>query len=64
MRLLADVYPCKIKKGGVTLNIPDTQNIKLVALFMDKTSSNNYGILINPIKIQKISSNQACLRFN
>jgi len=59
IRLLADVYPCKIKNGGVTLNIPDTQNIKLAALFMDKTSKNNYGILINPIKIQKISSNQA-----
>ena len=26
---------------------------------MDKTNSNNYGILLNPTKIQKISSNQA-----
>ena len=59
IRLLADFYPCKIKDGGISLNIPDTQNIKLAALFMDKTSSNNYGILINPTKIQKISSNQA-----
>ena len=57
--LLADFDPCKIKNGSVTLNIPDTKNIKLAALFMDKTSSNNYGILINPTKIQKISSNQA-----
>ena len=39
--------------------MPDTQNIKLAALFMDKTGKNNYGILINPTKIQKISSNQA-----
>ena len=59
IRLLADFGPCKIKNGGVTLNIPDTQNIKLAALFMDKTSSNNYGILINPTKIQKINTNQA-----
>ena len=59
IRLLADFGPCKIKNGSVTLNIPDTKNIKLAALFMDKTSSNNYGILINPTKIQKISSNQA-----
>ena len=58
IRLLADFYPCNIKDGGVTLNIPDTQNIKLAALIMDKTSSSNYGILINPIKIQKINSNQ------
>ena len=47
-----------IKNGGVTLNIPDTQNIKLVGLFMDKTSRNNYGILINSTRIQKISSIQ------
>ena len=59
IRLLADFGPCNIKDGGVTLNIPDTQNIKLAALYMDKTSSNNYGILINPTKIQKISTNQA-----
>jgi hypothetical protein len=59
IRLLADFGPCKIKNGSVTLNIPDTKNIKLAALFMDKASSNNYGILINPTKIQKISSNQA-----
>jgi hypothetical protein len=26
---------------------------------MDNTSNNNYGILINPTKIQKINSNQA-----
>jgi len=51
IRLLADFGPCNIKDGGVTLNIPDTQNIKLAALFMDKTSSSNYGILINPVKI-------------
>jgi hypothetical protein len=59
IKLLADFGPCNIKDGGVTLNMPDTQNIKLAALYMDKTSSNNDGILINPIKIQKISSNQA-----
>ena len=58
IRLLADFGPCNIKDGGVTLNIPDTQNIKLAALYMDKTSSSNYGILINPVKIQKINSNQ------
>ena len=55
---IADFGPCMIKNGGVTLNIPDTQNIKLVGLFMDKTSRNNYGILINSTRIQKISSNQ------
>ena len=56
---LADFSTYKIKNGGVTLNIPDTQNIKLAALFMDKTSSSNYGILINPPKIQKKNSNKA-----
>ena len=41
------------------MNIPDTQNIKLAAFFIDKIGKHNYGILINPTKIQKISTNQA-----
>ena len=41
------------------MNIPDTQNIKLAALYMDKIGKHNYGILMNPTKIQKISTNQA-----
>ena len=39
--------------------MPDTQYIKLAALFIDKIGKHNYGILINPTKIQKISTNQA-----
>ena len=59
IRLLADFYPCKVNDGGVTLNMPNTQNIKLAVLHMDRTGNNNVGILVNPIKIQNINTNQA-----
>ena len=58
IRLLADFDPCKIKDGSVTLNMPDTQNIKLTVLFMDKTGNKYAGALVNPIKIQNINQNQ------
>jgi hypothetical protein len=38
--------------------MPNTQNIKLAVLHMDKTGYNNVGILVNPIKIQGINTNQ------
>ena len=39
--------------------MPDTPNIKLAVLHMDRTGNNNVGILVNPIKIQNINTNQA-----
>ena len=57
-RLLGDFYPCYIEDGSVTLNIPDTQNIKLAVLSMDEIGNYYKTALINPIKIQKINSNQ------
>ena len=51
--------PVEVNDGGVTLNMHDTQNIKLAVLHMDRTGNNNVGILVNPIKIQNINTNQA-----
>jgi hypothetical protein len=59
IRLLADFDPCKISDGSVTLNMPNTDNIKLAVLSVDKNSNNKQGVLITPIKIQNINSNQA-----
>ena len=59
IRLLADFDPCKISDGSVTLNIPNTQNIKLAVLSVDKNSNNKQGVLITPIKIQNLNNNQA-----
>ncbi|HEY6658642.1 MAG TPA: hypothetical protein VIZ62_08950 [Nitrososphaeraceae archaeon] len=33
IRLRADFGRCKIKNGGITLNMPDTPNIKLGAFY-------------------------------
>lgn len=58
IRLLADFDPCKIKDGSVTLNIPDTQNIKLAAVYIDKKNNNHAATLLNPLKIQDINKKQ------
>ena len=59
IRLLADFDPCRISDGSVTLNIPNTESIKLALLFIDKSGNNHGGILVNPVKVQNINSNQA-----
>jgi hypothetical protein len=58
IRLLADFDPCKIKDGSVTLNMPNTQNIKLAVMYIDKKGNNHAGTLINPLKIQDINKKQ------
>ena len=58
IRLLADFDPCKIKDGSVTLNMPNTQNIKLAVMYIDKKGNNHAGTLINPAKIQDINKKQ------
>jgi hypothetical protein len=59
IRLLGDFNPCCIGDGSVTLNIPDTRNIKLDVLSMDENGNYYQTALINPIKIQDININQA-----
>jgi hypothetical protein len=59
IRLLGDFLPCYIEDGSVTLNIPDTQNIKLAVLYIDENGDNYQSALINPIKIQNINNSQA-----
>src|ERR671914_527794 len=58
IRLLADFDPCRVSDGSVTLNMPNTQNIKLAVMYIDKNGNNHAGTLINPVKIQNISTNQ------
>ena len=43
---------------SVTLNMPNTQSIKLAALSIDRIGNKNSGTLVNPIKIQNINQNQ------
>ena len=51
--------PCRISDGSVTLNIPNTESIKLALLFIDKSGNNHGGILVDIVKVQNINSNQA-----
>ena len=59
IRILADFDPCRISDGSVTLNMPNTGSIKLALLFIDSTGNNNAGVLVKPLKIQDLSTNQA-----
>ena len=59
IRILADFDPCRISDGSVTLNMPNTGSIKLALLFIDKAGNNNAGVLVKPLKIQDLSTNQA-----
>jgi hypothetical protein len=38
--------------------MPNTQNIKLAVMYIDKKGNNHAGTLINPAKIQNISTKQ------
>ena len=38
--------------------MPNTQNIKLAAVYIDKKDNNHAGTLINPSKIQDINKKQ------
>ena len=59
IRILADFDPCKISDGSVTLNMPNTGSIKLALLFIDNVGNNDAGVLVKPLKIQDLSTNQA-----
>jgi hypothetical protein len=58
IRLLADFDPCTISDGSVTFNIPNTQNIKLAAIYIDKNGNDHAGTLIDPVKIQNLNNRQ------
>ena len=59
IRILADFDPCRISDGSVTLNMPNTGSIKLALLFIDNVGNNDAGVLVKPVKIQDLSTNQA-----
>jgi len=51
IRILAFFEPCEITDGGVTLNIPDSEDIKLAVLNTGQNGNSNSGVLIDPTKI-------------
>ena len=64
LRLLADLDPCMIKDGSITLNMPNTEDIKVAVMYLDKTGDNHKGALINPGQIQVLSNNQGLFKLD
>ena len=62
--LLADFDPYKISDGSVTFNIPNTKNIKLAPIYIDKKDSDHAGTLVDPMKIQNINKYQGLYTLN
>ena len=58
IRLLANFYPCTVENGGITMNIPDSPNLKLALIYIDNNNDNHAGTLITPNKNQSIENNQ------
>ena len=53
--ILADFYPCDLRDGRATLNIPNNPNLKFVVLTIDKKGNNHEGAIITKEKIQSLS---------
>ncbi len=64
IRIPADLDPCKIKDGSVTLNMPNTKNIKLAVMYIDKSGNKHNGALINPVKVQNLNNNQGLYKID
>ncbi len=57
--LVADFYPCELKDGRATLNLPDNPNIEFVVMHLDKNGNAHEGIAVDMKKIQSLSGNNA-----
>ena len=64
LRLIADLDPCMILDGSITLNIPNTEDIKVAVMYLDKTGNNHKGALINPAQIQALTNNQGLFKLD
>ena len=59
IKLKADFYPCELKDGRTTLNIPDNLNIEFVVMHLDKNGNAHEGIAVDMKKIQSLNGNNA-----
>ena len=53
-----------ILDGSITLNIPNTQDIKVAVMYLDKIGNNHKGALINPAQIQTLNNNQGLFKLD
>jgi hypothetical protein len=54
IRLIANFYPCTIENGGITMNMPESPDLKMAVIYIDNNNDNHAGTLISPQKIQSI----------
>ena len=47
IKLKADFYPCELKDGRATLNIPDNPNIEFVVMHLDKNGNAHEDIAVD-----------------
>ncbi|HEX5979085.1 MAG TPA: hypothetical protein VFY68_17515, partial [Nitrososphaeraceae archaeon] len=64
IRLLANLDPCMINDGSITLNYPYTQDIKVAVMHLDITGNNHKSALIDPGQIQTLTNNQGLFKLD
>ncbi|MFB5600770.1 MAG: hypothetical protein ACE5SW_11170, partial [Nitrososphaeraceae archaeon] len=62
--LVADFYPCELKEGRATLNLPNDQNLGFVVMHIDREGNENEGIMVAMDKIQSLNKNNALFIVN
>jgi hypothetical protein len=62
--LVADFYPCELKDGRATLNLPNNINLGFVVMHIDREGKENEGIMVAMDKIQSLSRNNALFIVN
>ena len=57
--LIGDFYPCELKDGRATLNIPETWDLQFVVMHIDRDGEDHHGIAADMEKIQSLSKDNA-----
>ena len=57
--LVADFYPCELKDGRATLNLPNNPNLEFVVMHLDRQGKDHEGIAVEMDKLQSLSNNNA-----
>jgi hypothetical protein len=57
--LIGDFYPCELKDGRATLNIPETWDLQFVVMHIDRDGEDHHGIAVDMEKIQSLSKDNA-----
>jgi hypothetical protein len=57
--LIGDFYPCELKDGRATLNIPETWDLQFVVMHIDRDGEDHHGIAVDMQLIQSLSEDNA-----